>query len=213
MISALELQEGAAALKVALSTPQETLLLQYLELLKKWNQVYNLTAIREDEKLVSHHLLDSLAIAPHLSGDSLLDVGTGPGLPGIPLAIVRPDLRVVLLDSNHKKTAFVRQAVAELGLGNVEVVLARAETYERNDRFSVIVSRAFSDLKTFCAVSRHLILSEGILLAMKGIHPNEELEQLPSYANAEKIIRLAVPGVSAERHLVVIKMHLSQEPV
>jgi 16S rRNA (guanine527-N7)-methyltransferase len=108
MISARELHEGAAKLEVTLSAPQEALLLRYLDLLKKWNQVYNLTAIREDEKLVSYHLLDSLAIVPYLIGVSMIDIGTGAGLPGIPLAVARPDLRVVLLDSNHKKTAFLR---------------------------------------------------------------------------------------------------------
>ncbi|MSQ60383.1 MAG: 16S rRNA (guanine(527)-N(7))-methyltransferase RsmG [Betaproteobacteria bacterium] len=212
MISAPELHKGAAKLEVALSPEQETLLLRYLELLKKWNQVYNLTAIREDEKLVSYHVLDSLAIAPYVVGDSLLDIGTGPGLPGIPLAVARPEVNVVLLDSNHKKTTFLRQAVAELGLSNAEVLLARAETYQPLERFSVITSRAFSDLKTFTEVSRHLIRSDGVLLAMKGTYPNEELEQLPSYARAEKIDRLAVPGLNAERHLVVIKVGLPREP-
>ncbi len=210
MISAPELHDGAAQLKVTLDASQEILLLRYLELLKKWNQVYNLTAIREDEKLIPYHLLDSLAVAPYVAGDSVIDIGTGAGLPGIPLAIARPDLRVVLLDSNHKKTAFLRQTIAELGLSNVEVTTERAETYRPNYRFSMAVSRAFSDLKTFAEASRHLIRSGGTLMAMKGIYPNEELEQLPLDIKVGTVVRLTVPGLSAERHLVFLKIGLPE---
>ncbi len=210
MISAPELHGGAAKLGVALSGGQGTVLLRYLDLLKKWNQVYNLTAIREDEKLVPYHLLDSLAIIPHVVGDSVIDIGTGAGLPGIPLAVARPDLRVVLLDSNHKKTAFLRQTVAELELPNVEVTTNRAETYHPNERFSMVVSRAFSDLKTLAEVSHHLIRTGGTLMAMKGVYPDEELEQLPSEVKVEKVVRVTIPGLSAERHLVLLRTDTTQ---
>jgi len=205
MISAQELSAGAEALGLLLSSTQEGLLLKYLDLLKKWNRTYSLTAIREDDKLVRYHLLDCLSVLPHLSATSLIDVGSGAGLPGIPLAIVSPQLRVVLLESNHKKGAFLRQSVLELELPNVEVVLERAETYHPNEKFDVAISRAFSDLASFADVSGRLIRRDGQLIAMKGVYPNEELAQVPSTMRIEKVIRLSIPGLQAERHLVLLR--------
>lgn len=180
-------------------------LLIYLNLLDKWNKVYNLTAIRAEDKVVSHHLLDSLAVLPFVPKGRLLDAGSGAGLPGLPLAVVNPDLHVTLLDSNHKKSAFQRQAIAELGLSNVLVVSARAENYQVKEKFSAIISRAFADLTTFVEVTSHLIRPEGAYLAMKGVYPNEELEQLSSKANLQSVQRLQVAGLDAERHLVILR--------
>lgn len=206
MISDSELESGVRDLGLSVSKEQRATLLEYLQLLQKWNQVYNLTAIREEEKLLPYHLLDSLSVTPHIVGHRLIDIGTGAGLPGIPLAVARPDLHVVLLDSSHKKTTFLRQATAELRLSNVEVITERAEAYQPPGKFDAAISRAFSDLKTFVDVARHLIRPSAMLLAMKGLYPNEELEQLPSYAVTEKIVRLNVPGLTnAERHLVILR--------
>lgn len=200
-----EIRAGATALGLNLSGAQVDHLVAYLELIGKWNQVYNLTAIRDPDKLVTYHLLDSLAVLPHLPATNLLDVGSGPGLPGIPLAIARPDLRVALLDSNHKKGSFLRQAKLELGLDNVEVIIERVETYHPRDKFGAAISRAFSDLATFVQAAQSLISPDGVLLAMKGVYPHEELEQLPSSMILEKVIRLSVPGLDAERHLVILR--------
>ncbi|MBM3396309.1 MAG: 16S rRNA (guanine(527)-N(7))-methyltransferase RsmG, partial [Betaproteobacteria bacterium] len=158
-----------------------------------------------EDKVVSYHLLDSLAVLPFVPKGRLLDVGSGAGLPGLPLAVVNPDLHVTLLDSNHKKSAFQRQAIAELGLRNVLVVSARAENYQVEEKFSAIISRAFADLTTFVEVTSHLIRPEGAYLAMKGVYPNEELEQLSSKANLQSVQRLQVAGLDAERHLVILR--------
>lgn len=205
MTFAEELDSGARMLKLDLAPTQKSTLLQFLELLQKWNKVFNLTAIREEEKLVPYHLMDSLAVFPFIEGKGLLDVGSGGGLPGIPLAILRPELRVVLLDSNHKKASFLRQASVELNLKNVEVVTVRAESYQPEISFSTAISRAFSDLRTFCEVTRNVILPKGALIAMKGIYPNEELTQLPSDIEVASVARLTVPGLNAERHLVIMR--------
>jgi 16S rRNA (guanine527-N7)-methyltransferase len=179
---------------------------EYCGLLEKWNRVYNLTAIRERARIVSHHLLDCLAVVGHLPDSSLVDVGSGAGLPGIPLAIARPDTRVVLLESNHKKGAFLRQAVLELGLANVQVVISRAEDYCPSPGLATAISRAFSDLAGFVEASRHLVVDGGWLLAMKGVYPDEELTQLPPDVQIESIIELAVPGLRAARHLVRMRV-------
>jgi 16S rRNA (guanine527-N7)-methyltransferase len=200
-----QLRQGLSSLALDLPAAAQQRLVQYLALLAKWNRTYNLTAIREPSKLVSHHLLDSLAVLPHLSGTSLADVGSGAGLPGIPLAVARPDWRVVLLDSNHKKAAFLRQAVLELHLDNVQVMSDRAEKWQPAQRFDCVISRAFSDLPGFVEVAHHLCAPTGRLLAMKGIYPDEELAQLGAEAELERAIALRVPGLRAERHLVILR--------
>ena len=199
------LRQGLAALRVALTPTAEQNLLQYLALLTKWNRVYNLTAIRAPSRLISHHLLDSLSVLPHLSATSLVDVGAGAGLPGVPLAIARSDWRVALVDSNHKKAAFLRQAVIELKLQNVQVIIDRVERWVPPNGFDVVISRAFSDLPGFVDAAQHLCASTGVLAAMKGVYPDEELAQLPPDWRLERVVPLEVPGLRAARHLVLLR--------
>lgn len=200
-----QLAAGIAALGLDLPPDGGARLLAYLALLDKWNRVYNLTAVREPERMVSHHLLDSLAAVPHFAGPAVLDVGSGGGLPGIPLAIARPDLRVTLIDSIAKKTAFLQQAKAELGLGNLTVVTGRVEDFRPETGFDVITSRAFSDLKEFVNLTRHLLNPGGRWLAMKGLYPNEELALLPGNVKVSADHALVVPGLDASRHVIVLE--------
>jgi 16S rRNA (guanine527-N7)-methyltransferase len=204
------LAEGCAALGLDLSPVQQARLLQYLALLQKWNRVYNLTAIRDESKLVSHHLLDSLAVVPHLRGRRVLDVGTGAGLPGIAIAVARPDLEVVMLDSNHKKLAFVTQAIGELGLANATVERTRVEQWHPAAGFDTVISRAFAELPDFARLAGHLLAPGGRLLAMKGLHPHEEIAALSEGFTCEQVLTLDVPGVEA-RHLVVLAPSIAAE--
>jgi len=192
-------------MQVALDEVASARLIAYLALLAKWNRTYNLTAIREDARMVSHHLLDSLAVLPHLPQGRLLDVGSGAGLPGIPLAIAQPERRVTVLDSNHKKGAFLRQAVAELELKNVAVVLARVEDLVTTPRHDVVISRAFSDLADFVDLAGHCAAETGVLIAMKGVHPHDEVSRLPAHWRVEKAVSLAVPRLEAARHLLFLR--------
>ncbi|RXZ43661.1 16S rRNA (guanine(527)-N(7))-methyltransferase RsmG [Crenobacter cavernae] len=201
--SRLDFAAGVAALGLTLSDAQLEQLGAYLNLLAKWNQTYNLTAVREQDRMVSYHLLDSLSLVPHLGGGTrLLDVGSGGGMPGIPAAIARPDLKVVLLDSNHKKTTFLRQAVIELKLTNVEVVTERVEAYQPEQKFDRLTSRAFAELSEFVKLTPHLLAENGQYVAMKGVYPYEEIAQLPASVRVAEVLPLAVPGLDAERHLV-----------
>jgi 16S rRNA (guanine527-N7)-methyltransferase len=200
-----QLRAGIAALGLALPEGAEPKLLAYLALLDKWNRVYNLTAVRDAERMVSHHLLDSLAAAPYCQGETLLDVGSGGGLPGIPLAIARPGLRVTLIDSIAKKTAFLQQAKAELGLPNLTVVTGRVEDYQPEAAFDLITSRAFSDLREFVTLTRHLLKPGGRWLAMKGLYPHEEVVLLPRDVKVSADHALVVPGLEANRHLIVLE--------
>lgn len=205
------LAEGADELGLGLSGAQLDKLLDYVALLGKWNAVYNLTAIRDPRQMLIQHILDSLSIVPHLVGrgpSSVLDVGSGGGLPGVVLAIVLPDWTVTLNDIVHKKTAFQSQAKAELGLGNLSVVTGRVETLkpgvEVPAKFDVIVSRAFAELADFVTLARHLVAEQGAIWAMKGVRPDGEIERLPAGAHAKQIIRLKVPSLDAERHLIEV---------
>lgn len=200
-----QLAAGIAALGLALPADAEAKLLAYLVLLDKWNRVYNLTAVRDTERMVSHHLLDSLAAVPFFQGGRVLDVGSGGGLPGIPLAIARPDLQVTLIDSIAKKTAFLLHAKTELGLDNLSVVTNRVEDYRPETGFDLITSRAFSDLREFVALTRHLLKPAGRWLAMKGLYPHEELALLPASVKVSADHVLAVPGLDATRHLIVLE--------
>jgi 16S rRNA (guanine527-N7)-methyltransferase len=200
-----QLKRGLVSLGLTLDGDIVQRLLDYVALIEKWNQVYNLTAIREPVKMVSHHLLDSLAVAPHLHAEHLLDVGSGAGLPGIPLALAKPDTHVTLLDSNHKKTAFLHQAVIELKLKNAEVCGERVESWQTQKRFDAIISRAFSDMGEFVRVTRHLLAAGGVFAAMKGLHPYEEIDKLPEGCKVQQVLPLAVPGVEGARHLVLIR--------
>jgi 16S rRNA (guanine527-N7)-methyltransferase len=208
-----QLAAGIAALGLTLPDGAEAKLLAYLALLDKWNRVYNLTAVRDAERMVSHHLLDSLAAVPFFQGANampeaihVLDVGSGGGLPGIPLAIARPELQVTLIDSIAKKTAFLLQAKAELGLGNLNVVTSRVEDFRPEAAFDVVTSRAFSDLKEFVTLTRHLLKPGGRWLAMKGLYPHEEIASLPDWARVSANQALVVPGLDATRHLIVLEL-------
>lgn len=198
-----ELAAGIAAMSLAVTPEQQEKLLQYLALLHKWNKVYNLTAVRDPEQMVSHHLLDSLAVLPHLWPQRWLDVGCGGGLPGIVLAVMRPEWSFTLLDSNSKKTGFVQQAAIELGLHNVEVLCERVEQWQTGEKFDGIISRAFADVSDFVSLTRHLLAEGGRWAAMKGV-PEQELKHLPEGIEVEKVITLRVPELEAARSLVVL---------
>ncbi len=199
------LANGAAEIGLSLGRGERDKLLEYLALLEKWNQVYNLTAIRDREKMVSGHLLDCLAVIPYVTVARVLDAGSGAGFPGIPIALARPDIQVVLLDSNHKKAAFLRQAVADLKLNNATVVCERVETWLAGEKFDCIISRAFAEIAEFIALTGHLLAPGGVFAAMKGVHPYEEIERLPADFRVRQVHAFAVPGLGAERHLVMIE--------
>ena len=194
---------GLAQLGIELSADAQTKLLAFRDLLLKWNKTYNLTALRDPEQAISHHLLDSLAILPYIGDGALLDVGSGGGLPAIPLAIARPDLAISMVDTVQKKATFLQQAVIELGLKNVTVHHARVE--EMPGQYAQISSRAFAELKTFVDLTRHLLAPDGHWLAMKGLRPDDELKALPANILVEALIPLAVPGLNAKRHLIILK--------
>lgn len=199
-----QLEAGAAELGLDLGQRSVDVLGAFLALLDKWNRVYNLTAIREQEKWVTHHLLDSLAVVAHLPEGRLLDVGSGGGFPGIPIAIAQPERKVTLLDSNQKKGAFLRQAAAELGLANAQVATERAEHHRPVPAYDVVVSRAFSDLADFVSLAGPAAAPDGVLVAMKGVHPHEEIARLPSGWTLGKVQELRIPGLDATRHLVFL---------
>lgn len=199
-----ELKAGLARLNLTLDAPRVEALLAYLDLMAKWNRVYNLTAIADHKRMLSHHLLDSLAVLPHIDAGHLLDVGSGAGLPGIPLALARPELKLTLLEASQKKAAFLQQAAIELKLDNVEAVHARAEDYRPRSPFPRIISRAFSELADFVRLTSHLLAEGGRWLAMKGRNPQAEIGRLYG-ARVVEVVRLSVPGLNAERHLVILE--------
>ena len=206
MTIASQLQEGLRAMDIPLEAPAQDRLVAYLQLIGKWNKVHNLTAVREPGQMVVLHLLDSLSVLPHLAGaKTILDVGTGAGLPGIPLAIARPELAVTLLDSSHKKATFLRQAKAELALANVEVACERVENWRPAALFDIVVSRAFAELADFVVQAGHLVAPGGAMLAMKGVYPFEELARVPASHRVENVVALTVPTLEAQRHLVLLK--------
>ena len=202
---AVQLARGLMAMNTCVSPEQQEKLLAYLDLLYKWNRVYSLTALKADDQAVSHHLLDSLSILPFAPTGNLLDVGSGGGTPGIPLAIACPELAVTLLDSNTKKAAFLRQAAIELGLNNIAVHSGRVEQYHPDTGFAAITSRAFAELADFVSLSKHLLAPGGRWLAMKGVRPEEEMARLPDDVGVDAAYPLTVPGIDGERHLVVLR--------
>ena len=202
-MSTITLAAGLAELGIELPADAQTKLLAFRDLLLKWNKTYNLTALRDPAQAIPLHLLDSLAILPHVGNGALLDVGSGGGLPAIPLAIVRPELSVSMVDTVQKKTTFLQQAVIELGLTNAAVYHARVE--KMSGQYAQISSRAFSELGLFVELTRHLLAPGGRWLAMKGGRPDDEIASLPADISVEAIIPLTVPGVDAERHLIIMK--------
>ncbi len=199
------LAQGLTQLGQDLPFTVQAKLLQFVALLAKWNRAYNLTAVREPAAMLPRHLLDSLAVLPHLQGLRVLDVGSGAGLPGIPLALARPDLQFTLLDSNGKKTRFMTQAVTELGLPNVSVVQSRVEDYQAPVHFDSVITRAFATVADVVAATGRLCAPQGQLLLMKGAYPITELEDQPPGFTLREAIRLQIPGLDAERHLLVIR--------
>jgi 16S rRNA (guanine527-N7)-methyltransferase len=200
------LTDGVRTLQLVLSDAQIAQLMDYLALLFKWNAVYNLTAVRDPAQMVTQHLLDSLAVVPAFAdAKNILDVGAGGGLPGMVLAIARPDMRVSMIDTVHKKTAFLTQGKAELGLANVTVHTMRVEQLQVPQKFDVITSRAFAELSDFVTWSGHLLKQGGRFIAMKGVLPQEEMARLPDGWKVAEVQPLTVPGLNAERHLIFIE--------
>lgn len=196
------LDAGLAELGLGLPEATRTALLQYVALLAKWNRAYNLTAVRDPVQMVTRHLLDALAVLPHLPPGRLLDVGSGAGVPGIPLALARPALAVVLLDGSAKRCRFLRQAVAALGLADATVVHSRVEDYRPESPFDVIIARAYAALTVLLEQTEPLLAPGGEVLAMKGLFPEEELADLPGGFRVAEVVPLTVPGLEAARHLV-----------
>ena len=189
-----------------LTASQQERLVQYVDLLARWNKVFNLTAIRDPYEMVWLHLLDSLAISPYIRGETIIDVGTGAGLPGIPLALIFPEKHFVLLDSNSKKTHFLIQACAELGLKNTQVEHARCETFQAPKGFDNIVSRAFSSIAVMLSATQHLLAPGGQFLAMKGVYPEQELAAVsPEGFAVSAVHQLQIKGLAALRHVVCIE--------
>jgi 16S rRNA (guanine527-N7)-methyltransferase len=201
---AIALADGLATLGIEPGADKLARLMAYLDLLQKWNAVYNLTAIREPRQWISHHLLDSISIFRYLPAGSLADIGTGAGFPGLPLALVDPDRPVTLVEANQKKSAFLTQVVGELGLANVRVVRQRVEEVPPEHHFAAVTSRAFADLADFARLAGHLLAPGGLLLAMKGLFPHEELARLPAGFVCLSVEALKVPGLDATRHLVIL---------
>ena len=200
------LESGISLLGESATTEQKKQLSAYAGLLEKWNRTYNLVADADPERIISRHILDSLTALPCLKAGRILDAGSGAGLPGIPLAILRPESRFVLLDSNGKKTRFLQQAVIELGLSSrVETVKSRIEEYHPGHAFDTVISRAFAGLEDFVSFCLHLCDRQSVLLAMKGRYPESELRALKTGVEITAVKAVAVPGVQAERHIVCLK--------
>lgn len=190
---------------ISLPDQQKQQLLQLVGLLHKWNKAYNLTSVREPEAMLVRHILDSIVVSPHLAATRYIDVGTGPGLPGLPLAIVNPDKQFVLLDSLGKRIRFIRQVILELGLTNVTPVQSRVEYFHDEIGFDGVLSRAFASLTDMLTWCHHLPSQQGVFLALKGVYPEDELTSMPAGFEMVSAHRLAVPQLDAERHLIMIR--------
>ncbi|MES9938673.1 MAG: 16S rRNA (guanine(527)-N(7))-methyltransferase RsmG [Sedimenticola sp.] len=199
-----QLTDGLRRMDIDLSEQQQGLLLDYLTLLLKWNNAFNLTAVRDPAEMVARQLLDSLSILDMVRGPRVLDVGTGPGLPGIPLAIALPDAHFTLLDSNGKKTRFVQQAKTALGLSNVEVVNGRVESFRPDSPFDTVTSRAFAALPKMVELTRHLVAAGGQLLAMKGTVPHDEIAEIERQDYNVRVTPLRVPETEGSRHAILL---------
>ena len=198
------LRDGIHALQIDIAAPTQLKMLNYLELLIKWNRVYNLTAVRDIAQMIPKHVLDSLAVLPYICGTRILDVGTGAGLPGLLLAMARPDWQCVLLDSSAKKIRFVNQAIIELALKNALAICTRTEKFHPDEKFSTIISRAYANLHTFYTQTARLCMTDGCLLAMKGTYPEAEIAQMVQQQVHLDSFPLQIPQLEAQRHLIVI---------
>lgn len=198
------LKQALTANQLTLRSGEDDQLCHYLSLLAKWNLSFNLTAITEPTEMVYLHIIDSLMVAPYVQGTQCLDVGSGAGLPGIPLAITHPDQHWVLLDKNGKKTRFMTQAIAELGLKNVQVVRTRSEDFHPTRCFDSILSRAYGALPWFVTTTEHLLCSDGLWIAMKGKYPEDEISSMPAHISMQQRARLAIAGIAAERHIICL---------
>lgn len=190
---------------ISLSDQQKQQLVAYVGLLDKWNKAYNLTSVRDPQQMLVRHILDSIVVAPHLKGSRFIDVGTGPGLPGIPLAIVMPDAHFTLLDSLGKRVRFLRQVQHELGLTNITPVQSRVEAFPAEPPFDGVISRAFASLTDMVNWCHHLLGREGRFFALKGVRPDDEIAELPAGYVSDAVIKLQVPQLEGDRHLVIIR--------
>lgn len=206
-----DLEKGCDLLGLKLTDHTFSRLLHYLTMLNKWNKQFNLTAIRDPEAMVVRHLLDSLAVLPHLDDKSLIDVGTGAGLPGMVIALCKPEQHITLLDSNGKKTRFLQQVVMEMQLKNVTVIQSRVENYSPEDLFDRIISRAFTALDNMVDWCQHFLAPEGTFIAMKGAYPEPDQKPLPLPWQIETVVPLSVPFLDEQRHLVRITRQLESE--
>lgn len=200
----LKLQQLLAQTTLTIPAEQQQQLVALVGMLHKWNKAYNLTSVRDPQQMLSRHIMDSLVVLPYLNGQRFIDVGTGPGLPGLPLAITAPDKEFVLLDSLGKRVRFIRQVCHELGLNNVTAVQSRVEDYQPELPFDGVISRAFASLSDMLNWCGHLPAKHGKFLALKGVYPTQELEEMPAEFQVEEIIRLQVPEADGERHLAII---------
>ena len=191
--------------EIQLTDRQKDQLIQLVQLLNKWNKAYNLTSVRDPQEMLVKHILDSIVVSPYLQGDHFIDVGTGPGLPGLPLAIINPTKQFVLLDSLGKRISFIRNAVRELGLTNVEPVLSRVEEYQPEQKFDGVLSRAFASLKDMTDWCHHLLKKDGYFYALKGIYHEDEVQELDKKFEVKDVITLNVPELVGERHLIVLR--------
>ena len=191
--------------EIQLTDRQKDQLIQLVQLLNKWNKAYNLTSVRDPQEMLVKHILDSIVVSPYLQGDRFIDVGTGPGLPGLPLAIINPTKQFVLLDSLGKRISFIRNAVRELGLTNVEPVLSRVEEYQPEQKFDGVLSRAFASLKDMTDWCHHLPKKDGYFYALKGIYHEDEVQELDKKFEVKDVITLNVPELVGERHLIVLR--------
>ena len=200
-----KLENLLAQAEIQLTDLQKDQLIQLVQLLNKWNKAYNLTSVRDPQEMLVKHILDSIVVSPYLQGDRFIDVGTGPGLPGLPLAIINPTKQFVLLDSLGKRISFIRNAVRELGLTNVEPVLSRVEEYQSEQKFDGVLSRAFASLKDMTDWCYHLPKQDGYFYALKGIYHEDEVQELDKKFEVKDVITLNVPELVGERHLIVLR--------
>ena len=194
-----------AQANIKISDQQIQQLIDLVNLLNKWNKAYNLTSVRDPQEMLVKHILDSLVVSPYLHGDRFIDVGTGPGLPGLPLAIINPSKQFVLLDSLGKRISFIRNAIRELGLTNVTPILSRVEEYQPEDKFDGVLSRAFASLKDMADWCNHLPKENGYFYALKGIYQEDEINELNEKYTIQEVIELHVPELIGERHLIVLR--------